>query len=244
MKTYRLLNSKINALSKKELLDFVDLKIKNNEKAQISTVNNEFLVEANSNEKFQKVLAKSDLSIADSTGVVWAINRLYHDKIDRLPGADIFMSLCELSRNKGYRIFILGGERGAGKQTKQKLIKMFFGIHIVGVIDDVKVNENNQNDEIISEINKARPNIVFVALGAPKQEIWISNFKHLISANIFIGIGGTLDYVSGRVKRAPKFMRELGLEWLFRLFAQPSRIKRIYNATVVFPMLVIMKRKL
>jgi len=90
----------------------------------------------------------------------------------------------------------------------------------------------------ISQINRARPDVIFVALGAPKQELWIAHHKDKLNAKIFIGVGGTLDFISGKIKRAPKFMRDFGFEWLYRLILQPSRIGRIFRAVIVFPLKV------
>jgi len=238
VKTYNLLSVKINSVSVGEILNFCESVIASQKKAQICTVNNEFIVEAQKNNEFKDALNNSSLSIADSVGVVKAIKSLYRDSIERIPGADLFWDLCKLSRDNHYRIYLIGGKAGVGQRAKVNIQKRFKGIHIVGHIDGVDILPHRVNNEITSEINKSKAQIVFVGLGAPKQELWIERNLDKINANIFIGVGGTLDFVSGRIKRAPKFMRKLGLEWLFRLIAEPSRYRRIYKATIIFSALV------
>jgi len=242
MKTYKLLGVKIDSISYDETLEFILSKIKQNRKAKIATVNNEFIVEAQKNHKFKAVLNKSNLCLPDSTGVVWAIKYLYKEKIERVTGADLTLKLCNLCAQHDLRIYLLGGRRGVGLMAKNNLMKKFPGIHIVGYNDSIKLSSGIAPASLITEINRAKPNIILVALGAPKQELWIANNFNLLRANIFIGVGGTLDYISGRVKRAPEIMRKAGLEWLFRLIVQPSRILRIFRATIVFPYLVILSR--
>ncbi len=239
MNEYEILGVKISDISIKKCFEIIDNCIKNNKKIHIVTTNNEFIVDAQNNTKFKEILNKSDLSIPDSTGVVWAVRRLFNKNIQRIPGIDLFLHICEIAPKKNYRIFLLGGNNNISLKTKKILQKKFIGIHIVGNIDGIKIDPKSQNMELISEINQAKPDILAVALGAPKQELWIDKNKSLIHSNVFIGLGGTFDYISGEVLRAPRFFRNVGLEWLFRLFIQPSRIGRIYKALIKFPLLVI-----
>jgi len=238
MKTFTVLGIKIDYLSVAEILNFVCGVIENNKKGKISTVNNEFIVEAQKNRKFAETLNNSSLNVPDSTGIVWAIRKIYKQKIKRIPGADLFEYICKMSAQKKYRIFLLGGREGVARAAKENLQKRYRGIHIVGGIDSVKIDPAKADDSLISKINETKPNVLFVALGAPKQELWIEENFGRVQANLFIGIGGTLDFVSGRIKRAPLWIRKIGLEWLFRLFIEPKRIKRIVNAVIVFPYLI------
>lgn len=243
MKEFKVLDVGIDEIGKSELLGCIESSILNREKCLIYTVNNEFILEAQKNDRFREVLNSSTFSIADSAGMVWAVNYLYAKKIERIPGADLFIDLVKLSRESDYRIFLLGGKSGVGEKTKEVLEKKFPKCKIVGFIDGITIDAVKPDEEIITKINEAKPDILCVALGAPKQEIWIHNNFKKIDCSVFIGVGGTFDFVSGKVKRAPRFMRNLSLEWLYRLFVQPSRAKRIYNALVVFPRLVKRSKK-
>ncbi len=236
MKTLNILGVIISDISRKNLIAIAQESLKNKEKCVIYTVNNEFIVEAQTNSTFKSVLNDSTISIADSAGVVWAAKELYKEKIERIPGADFFIDLVNLSKN-GYGMFLLGGQKGVAEKAKEELEKSIKGCKIVGTLDGIEINDQ-ENPEIISRINESGAQIVCVALGAPKQETWIQNNYKKINASVFIGIGGTLDYASGKIRRAPKFMRKLGMEWLFRLMAQPSRYPRIKKALVEFPKLV------
>jgi N-acetylglucosaminyldiphosphoundecaprenol N-acetyl-beta-D-mannosaminyltransferase len=233
-----ILNVLIDDISKPALLKAISNSIEDNKKCLIYTVNNEFIVEAQQNEQFLKVLNNSTYSIADSTGVVWAANKLHGKKIERIPGADLFIDLIKISQSSGAGIYLLGSDKGVGEKAKIELEKVFPKVNIVGVKDGVIIDPDKDDQELINEINQAEAKIVCVALGAPKQELWIANNYTKLSADIFIGIGGTLDYTSGKIKRAPKLIRKMGLEWLFRLMLQPSRYPRIKKALIEFPRLV------
>ena len=238
MRSFKILGVRVDDVSYEQTTDFINQVIKEGKKAQIATVNNEFIVEAQKNKAFRSVLANTSLNVADSMGVVWAVKKLYKEMISRTSGADLFLKICDQAKREKYRIFFLGGASGVGDLAKKKLLKRFPGIHIVGTIDGGKINENKIDEILNKTINQTHPDIIFVALGAPKQDIWIANNLGAISAKVFIGVGGTLDYVSGKTIRAPKFLRAIGLEWLFRVILQPKRIGRIYRALIVFPYLV------
>jgi len=237
MKQAKVLDIRIDLLTKSELLQEIKMSIDEGLKKEIFTVNNEFVVDAQSSPKFKQILNSSDINIADSTGVIWALKR-QGIVGEKLPGADIFLDICELSKKNKYRIYLLGGIDNAGSRAASALKLKFEGLEIAGVTENIAISTTKVDHDLIKKINASKPDIVFVALGAPRQETWIRNNKNLINSKIFMGIGGTLDYVSGVVPRAPDFMRDLGLEWLYRLIMQPSRYKRIYKALVTFPSMV------
>lgn len=243
MNTINILGVKIDVISKQDLLQEISDRIQKNEKTLLYTVNNEFVVEANKNPKYKEVLNNSTISVADSTGIVWAAKKLFKVRLTRLPGADLFSDLIKLAASKNMNIFLLGGDLGVGRASKAKIESEEPTIGEVDFLDGEQISLNeHENEDIIYQINSIKPQMVFVALGSPKQELWIDKFASKIDANLFIGIGGTLDFYSGEIKRAPRWMRKWGLEWLYRLLKQPSRFGRIYRALVVFPYLVSRKR--
>ncbi len=238
----KVLGVKIDLTDEKEILRIIKNAVDKNEKIQIATVNNEFLVEAQKNDKFKQVLNNSNLNICDSTGLCYALKFFYKKTTTRIPGADLFEKICSFCELNGYSVFLLGGKKGVASRAASNLNKRYKSLKIVGVSDGLRIDENTPMTELLQQINHSGPNVIFVALGAPKQELWIAQNIKFLQANCFIGIGGTLDYVSGQVKRAPAWARKAGLEWLFRLLRQPSRFARIWKATVLFPILVIREK--
>lgn len=218
----------------------------------IFTPNPEMLVDAQFDEYFKKVLNNGDLNLCDGFG----ISLLSGGKIKRITGVDFVYKLCELALKENKTVFLLGSSsREILAKTVENLKKQFPKLKIAGFhpgpdIDFLVVEDKNTilpepeaNDQAIHEIIMTAPDILLVAFGHNKQEKWIyENIKNLPSVKIAMGVGGTFDYISGGVRRAPCFMRKIGLEWLYRLIRQPSRISRIWKATVVFLSVFISKK--
>ena len=165
---------------------------------------------------------------------------------ERISGVDLIYKICQKFQNSDYSIFFLGAENGVAEKTAQKLKEKFPNLKIAG-IDSSVVTKNNfpkvtfrnvtfkYNEKIIQKINQVKPDILFVAFGALKQEKWIAeNLEKFSSVKLAIGVGGSFDFISGKTKRAPNFIRRIGLEWLWRFIFQPWRVKRIFKATIVF----------
>lgn len=225
----------------------------------ITTPNPEFLVEAEKNPTFQKILQKSDLSVADGIGILWAatylklkvpnsklrnffqiLKTLFYTlfsprkirKIlpERVCGSDLFLDLCEKSKAK---IFLLGATEGIADKTAEILKGRFSEIQIVGAYAGSPAE--HEAKKILNLIDKSEAELLFVAYGSPKQEIWLAeNLPKFKTVKVAMGIGGSFDFVAGAQKRAPLFLRQIGLEWFWRLLREPKRFKRIYNATWVF----------
>lgn len=235
---------------------------------QIATPNPEMLLEAQKNAGFKTVLNKSWLSIPDGIGILWAgtFNEITKNSSgfgralkmifsllglavypksctkvfpERITGVDLMESICAVS--KGIPIFLLGAKSGIAEKVKTFLETKYRGINIVGVFSGSPLEDDFIAIQAL--IAETQPKILFVAYGSPNQEIWISKHLHeLKSVKIAMGVGGAFDFFAGERKRAPKWMQYLGLEWLFRLIQEPSRIKRIYNATIKFPLKILQQR--
>lgn len=210
---------------------------------KIFTINPEFLVLANSDSDFKRVLNSTDINTCDGFGLVLVARILFNNKLTRVTGSDLSLKLLEDS--VGLKIFLLGGERGVAQTVRDK----FPHSNIVGIDDGGKlINkfgywtlENNQ--AVIEKINNSGANLLLVGFGQVKQEIWINNNLVLMpNIKVAIGIGGTFDFLSNKIKRAPVYWRKLGLEWLYRLIKQPARLGRIWNATAVFIWLIIKEK--
>lgn len=216
---------KIDNLSMEEAVEAFAGFLNDGKQRHIVTVNSEFVVLAHKDERFRKILNNADLAVADGFGIVIA-SVLFGKKIkERVSGTDLMEKILYGGRGK---VFLLGGKNGVAQKISEKFS------NIVGYSEDPK--------EAVEKINRVGPNILFVALGAPKQEEWIAeNFKKIPSVKVAMGVGGAFDFISGNVIRAPEFLRKVGLEWLWRFFLQPWRLKRIYRAIVEFPLLVLSK---
>jgi len=242
MSSYDVLGVDIHDIDIGGVIQAVSKAISKNEKLHIATVNNEFVIESRKNKRFADILKTKTLNVCDSIGVKWAVHRIYNKKIDRVPGVDMVEGLLSHSKESNFRFFLLGGRAGVGRSAKENILKKYPGANIAGIIDSIKIDPSIQNSKIISKINNSKANIVLVALGAPNQELWINKNLPEICANVFIGVGGTLDFISGRAKRAPSYFRKLGLEWLWRLVINPSRIIRVARAVIIFPTLVLLNK--
>lgn len=234
---------------------------------QIVTPNPEMLLEAQKNPEFKNILNKAWMSIPDGIGILWAssfqtnlrgrgkamrllkaffslLALIFYPKSarkifpQRVSGVDLMSAICSESRENGLGIFLLGAAPGVAEKTKHILEKKFPGIKITGTF----AGSPSPTDEthIKNLIQTSKPDILFVAFGAPAQEIWIhKHLPELKSVKIAMGVGGAFDFLAGIKRRAPKLMRILGLEWFFRLIQEPSRIKRIWNAVIKFPCKII-----
>jgi N-acetylglucosaminyldiphosphoundecaprenol N-acetyl-beta-D-mannosaminyltransferase len=201
------------------------------------TPNPEMLVEAHKNPPFKKILNSANLSIPDGIGL-----KLFSKIRYRVAGTDVFNAICSRSVEGGSSIFLLGGFGNTSERLRNVLQKDFPGINILGSLEG---DPDKASDKlVVSEIKKItegkKIDFLFVAYGHPKQENWIARNTNKLNTGVAGGVGGAFDFYLGVQKRAPFVMRSLGLEWLFRLLRQPrARFKRIFDAVVVFPLLVL-----
>ncbi len=270
MKKVKVLNIQFDVCTKDEALSRVlaVLRRTTHERAHhIVTPNPEMLLEAQKNEEFRTILNCAWLSIPDGIGILWASTfqeiskrsgsfiRLLKAFLslaslaifprfcrrvfpERVTGTDLMQSICAVARENKTNIFLLGAQSGIAEKVKEIFEIRYPGVSIVGTFS----GSPNEDDfpRIQTLAAETRPEILFVAYGAPAQELWISHhLGQLPSVKIAMGVGGAFDFLSGVKKRSPKWMQHLGLEWLYRLAQEPSRFKRIWNAAVKFPFRVI-----
>ena len=247
-----ILGVQIDNLSKPEVLKKVEYFLDSDKQHYIVTPNPEFLVAAQKDEEFKNILNNADLAIPDGFGLKIASRILHKQKINRFAGVDLMIKICELATKKNKSIYLFGAGESVAQKTAKELKKQFPKLKIAGAESGGKIsnfqflisNTDLNKSSNLAKIKQADPDILFIALGQVKQEKWIAqNLPKLPSIRLAIGIGGSFDYISKKTPRAPKFLRILGLEWLFRLILQPKRIKRIWNAVVVFIWLIL-KQKL
>jgi N-acetylglucosaminyldiphosphoundecaprenol N-acetyl-beta-D-mannosaminyltransferase len=190
----------------------------------IFAVNPEKVIRSQSDLSLRALLAQADLLIPDGIGIVLGARVLHGVSIERVPGIDLFLAVCERASEAGYRLYLLGAEPDVNRQAHDVLKHCYPRLSIVGTHHGLF--SEDENPSIIQAINLTRPDIVFVALGSPRQEEWITANLHKLQVKVCQGVGGSFDVLAGRVRRAPLLFRKYHLEWLYRLLAQPSRAKR------------------
>lgn len=246
LKQLRILSVGISSTTKEQVLGFVIDSLKKRCKFFISTPNPEIVLLAQNDKTLLEALNSADLAIADGVGLVWAARALGLGKIQRIPGRIMFEDLLVMANRKHLKVYLLGATKGANEKSILKIKKEYPRIKAKGR-SDIFVNKeaysDNENDikmhiDILRDINAFKPDILFVALGAPKQEKWIYNNLKNLDIGGAMAVGGTLDTFSGQVKKPPLWASGLGLEWLWRVVHEPSRIRRILNAIIIFPLLV------
>jgi len=206
---------------------------------QVNTVNPEFIITARDDPRFARILNQSALNLPDGQGLIWAARLLGQPLRERVTGVDTLVRLAALSAHKGYRIYLLGAAEGVAAAAGRQLMARFPGLVIAGI--DMGSPAAEDEEAITAGISSARPDILFVAYGAPHQEKWIARNLARIGVPVAMGVGGAFDFLSGRAKRAPHWMQRLSLEWLHRLLYQPWRWRRML-ALPRFALLVLRER--
>ena len=194
--------------------------------AQIATVNPEFVMAAQRDAGFLDVLRSADLCIADGIGLVLASRRTASPLPERVPGSELVYRLAALAEEEGKRLFLLGAAPGVAEEAAAILQARFPGLLIAGTFAGSPAQE--ESDTLIGLINDSKADLLYVAYGAPKQDLWIARHRdRFTTVRLAMGVGGSLDFVTGRAQRAPQWVQRLGLEWLHRLILEPWRWRRM-----------------
>lgn len=226
----RFMNIEIDNLSMGEAVDAIDALIERNSPSFVVTPNADHLVLLEKNVELQQAYAHADLCLADGMPVIWAA-KLYRTPIkEKVSGADLFPQLCERAAQKKYKMFFLGAKDGVAEIAAQKLRSQYPDLQIVGTYAPPMHFEEDSEEmqKVTRMILDAKPHILVVALGCPKQEILMDKYRDVFRVPVSIGVGGTLNFVAGTVKRAPKWMSNHGLEWLYRMRQEPRRLFKRY----------------
>lgn len=246
MKSVKILSIPLHAVSRQEALVSLADFIASGKSHQVTTVNSEFIMIAQSDAAFRTVLQEADLSLADSSGVMWAARFTGHYLPERIPGADLIHDIAAMGAERKWKLYLVGAAKGVAERAGAVLEKMHPGVVVVGAEAGLLYRPNAKTmfdetevAELAGRIRKAKPDVLLVAFGAPKQDLFIAKYKKELGVPVMVGVGGSFDFLAGKVKRAPAIWRKLWLEWLWRLFQEPKRFKRIWTAVVLFPLRVI-----
>ena len=240
MKKVRIFDIPVNDIQKDKLLQICLDRIKKKKKLFIITLNSLMIISYLFNKKFFNAVKNSDLIIPDGYGIILA-GIFFHKPIkNQLPGIDLTYHLLGMAHEKRLSVFLLGGTWVVIEKVYRNFKKWFPGIKYLGrYYGYFNINEE---EKLITGIDKIRPDILFVGLGTPKQEIWINENLKRIKARIIIGIGGSFDVISGEKKRAPVKWREKHLEWLYRSITSPLKIVNLFK--ILFFCLIMLYLKL
>ncbi len=201
----------------------------------VVTANVDFLVQAHRDVELRRILLEADLTLCDGTPLVWASRWLGNPLPERVAGSDLAPALMQRAADKGYRIFFLGAAPGVAEEATQKLLTRFPTINIVGhYAPPFAALLEMDHEQIVRRVREAKPDILLVSFGCPKQEKWIAMHHRTLGVPVAIGVGATIDFLAGRMKRAPALMRRTGTEWLYRLMQEPRRLFRRYANDLVY----------
>lgn len=213
-----------NTTKKDFLQNHLFPRLANEEKNFVVTANPEIVMQARENITYKKAVQSADYVIADGSGIVMAAKYKKEPLQERIPGYELMLDLLQHADEHGLSCYLLGATESVNEKAVGKVRQQYPGVKIAGHhhgffdIDD---------PEMAAEVKRTNPDLIFVALGLPRQEMWISQHMDVFHKGLFMGIGGSFDIIAGEAKRAPQLWINLNLEWLYRLVKQPSRFMRI-----------------
>ena len=224
------MNTQIDNYTMEEAIDAIDRLICQDKNGYVVTPNIDHIVKLESDQLLQKVYADADIILTDGKPMIW-MSRLYGTPIkEKVSGSDLFPNLCRLAAGKGYRVFLLGAAEGVAAKAALNLQNKFPGLIIAGTYSPPFGFEKDEKElqNILRIVTEAKPHILIVGLGCPKQEKFIYNYKDVLNVPVSLGLGASIDFEAGILKRAPKWMADHGFEWLYRIVQDPGRMAKRY----------------
>lgn len=207
--------------------------LENKDKSVIYTPNSEIVMMAKDDKNLLDAIKEADLIIPDGIGLVLASKVIKKPLTERVTGIDLMENLLRYCNDNKKSIYIIGGKPGTADKAGKNIGEKYPNINVLGTYHGYfkgqHIGQEGHEEEIavIKKINELKPDVLFVAFGAPKQELWIKRYKGEINTKLFMGVGGSVDVYAGEVDRAPQFYQNFGLEWLYRLIKEPWRYKRM-----------------
>ncbi len=220
-------------MNMEETVDYLTKAIEERRPTHIITANPIMVMAAVEDPKYGAMMRRADLIVPDGAGVVWAANYVGHPVAERVTGFELLHRLFERGESRRWKAYLLGTSQEIIEAAAEKLQLQYPQVRIVGVRNGFFGPE--QDEEVVEAIRQAAPDLLFVARGAETQEPWIAKYKQRLGVPLIMGVGGTFDIVSGKLKRAPVIFQKLRLEWFYRLLQEPKRYKRM----LVLPKFVV-----
>lgn len=211
----------------------------------VVTPNVDHIMKLRNDKEFKIIYERATLILADGQPLLWAAKFLKKPLKEKVSGSDLFPLVCEMAAKEGLKVFLLGAQEGVALTAATRLTKKYTGLNVVGVYSPPfgfeKIKE--ENEKIITLLREAQPDILFVGLGAPKQEKWIYRHINAIKVPVSLGIGASFDFEAGTIKRAPHWMQKNGLEWFWRFCQEPKRLfKRYFIEDSKFFLLLLLEK--
>jgi N-acetylglucosaminyldiphosphoundecaprenol N-acetyl-beta-D-mannosaminyltransferase len=201
------------------------------------------MLAARTDQEYQQIINQADLITIDGFGLAAAIFFLYHQWPDRLTGADLAEELFKMLAERKLSVYLLGGASGVAVRAAENIREHYPGLRIAGAQSGGRWPDNKNDEGLIQQIKEAAPDVLLISFGSPAQDKWLkNNLAKLSSVKLAVGVGGAIDIWAGGLPRAPKFLQQTGLEWLWRLYHEPWRFLRILKAVFVFPWLVLKEK--
>jgi N-acetylglucosaminyldiphosphoundecaprenol N-acetyl-beta-D-mannosaminyltransferase len=218
----------VDALTFAETLEEVEKLVDARQGGSVFTPNVDHVVKADRNDAFRRAYADASLSLADGMPLVWVGRLLGCPLPERVAGSDLVRPVLELAARRRWKVYLLGGGPGVAEQVSHLLAETI-GVTVVGW-DDARIADDGSDPTgaSIARAAAAQPDLVFVGLGPPKQELWIQRAKGALGPAVSFGVGASLDFLAGRFERAPRWLSRIGFEWAYRLIQEPRRLWRRY----------------
>lgn len=230
MARIKFMNTDIDNLTMEETLNEIDKLIQKKNCSYVVTPNVDHIVRLEKDEELQKVYKNASLILTDGKPLIW-ISKWYKTPIkEKISGSDLFPRVCQLAANKNYTMYLLGAAEGVADTAARNLMKKYPGLNIVGTYSPPFGFEKNEQEmnKIKTQIQDVHPDILIVGLGCPKQEKFMYYHCKELGVPISFGLGASIDFEAGNIKRAPKWMSNHGLEWLYRFSKEPKRLFKRY----------------
>lgn len=228
----------VDLMKMSEALDFAAELINSGSNAHVITINPEMIIQAQKNPELETILKQAELIIPDGSGIVKALRKLKIKDINQIPGIEFSENLIERCSQSNLNVGFLGSSSDTVQAAVNEIKLKYTDLNVTFVHDGYFDNE--EEIKLIEKLKEVKPQVLFVALGVPKQEFWIARHKSELNSTLMVGVGGSFDVWAKKVKRAPVIFRKLGLEWFFRLITQPSRFNRMFPTLPLFMLKVML----
>lgn len=239
VKRVSLLGVGVHPVDMKATVDAIAVSVENDRSGYICLIPAHNLMAGRSDPTLRAIFNRSLLSVPDGVGTVWFLRFLGH-KAERVYGPDLLLEVCQRSELLGWRHFFLGGKPEVAQRLVENLLTKFPTLKVAGTFSPpFRKLTTRELEGMIGVINASNADFLWVGLGSPKQEHWMSEMRASLNSKIFVGVGAAFDFISGNKAQAPKWVQSAGLEWLFRLISEPRRLWRRYRAYPLFVALAL-----
>ena len=231
--TIEILGNRINAVQPSDVLEIIDQHVASSDNGllHIITADSLAMVRTTREPDFKKLMDAAELVVPDGAGIIWASKILGIPLPGRVPGVALVSQICENSVKNNQKIFFIGSKPGIATKAAES-IKERTKANIVGVEHGYFSSNSEDENAMLQKIADSKADVVFVALGVPRQEEFITKLRKYMNHGVAVGVGGSFDVISGNLPRAPQWMQKCGLEWLFRLYLEPKRFRRMLDLPV------------